>query len=295
MKLRTVLLLAAVVLVALVAATLLLGPSTPAAKPIPVPNGYDDFIAAGKLIAARTPDWQTLDLPALRTLVASNAPALALVRTGLTKQCLVPPAGSRTNMDAYLERLAGFKRTALAFSAETRVAATDGRTNAAALAALDCIRFGQETVRGGPIIDHLVGVAIRALGFARLQPLLPALDAPTLKRATADLEHVWTTRETIAEVEANEARWVRANFPLAQRTAYKFVSFFQPSLARNPLAKLDPSYQQVAHTMLDCAARAYEQETGSPPAGVTNLGPRYLKAVPVEPATGRPMALPGQR
>lgn len=296
MKLRILLPLAALVLVALAGLTLLFGPRTPTAKPLPVPNGYDDFLAAVKVISSVPPtkeDWQKLDLVALRTFVASNAPALARARMGLTRQCRLPPISSLTNLEAHIAQIGGFKRTAQAFAAESRLAALEQRTNAAALAALDCIRFGQESTRGGPLIDSLVGVAIRAIGLAQLNRVVVSVDAPTLKQLAGDLEAILATRETSAEVMANEELFTHNAFPLSQRIAGRIATWTSgdQSIAKT-MQKLDADAQSLARTMLDCAALAYQLDHGNPPQSLTNLVPTYLKTIPTDPVTGQTMPLP---
>jgi hypothetical protein len=232
MKLRTVLGLAAAVLVALVAITLVLGPRTPAARPLPAPNGYDDFLAAQKTISPAASDWHTLELAAL-----------------------------------------------------------ENRTNAAALAALDCIRFGQESVRGGPLIDSLVGSAIRAIGLAQFNRVMHSADTGTLKQVAGTLETLLAARETAAEVTASEERFMRT-FPLSQRLGGRIAAWTSGNqTTAKAIQKLDADHQQLARTMLDSAARAYELEHGSPPQAPTNLVPAYLKAVPQDPATGKPLPL----
>lgn len=262
----------------------------PAVPPLPVPNGWEDVLAAQSLAPEAVSDWQRLELEELRRLVATNLPALALVRTGLTRECRMP-LGKQESMDLELAQLGGLKRVAQAFAAESRLALADGRTNAAALAVLDCVRFSQESVRGGPVIAALVGAALRNLGLAQLGAALPSLDAATLRQLATGFEQALATRESAADVRENEARWVREVFSPSQRLAGWVVGWFQPSSIAAGLVKVEQSHQGLAQAMLDCAARAYELEHGAAPRSVADLVPAYLKQPPVDPVTGQPMPL----
>jgi hypothetical protein len=299
MRPRLLLLLAAVLVVALAALTLLFWQRTPAARLMPEPNGFNDFEAAAKLVTklpAATDDWQKLKPAALETWVAANAPALALVRTGLTKQCLAPVVGSLTNLEARMEQLGSLKRLGQALCAESRLAALQGRTKAAASSALDCVRFGQESARGGPVIQSLVGIAVRAIGLAQFNRVSGSLDAATLRQAAATLEKVVATRETAADVLESEALFVRTAFPLGQRLAGRIANWTSGNQAiTKGTQKLDAEAQGLARAMLDCACRAYEMDHGKPPASATNLVPDYLQALPNDPVTGQPLPLPRGR
>ena len=81
-----------IVAVLLVVATLVLtrNQPPPAGPPLPNPNGYDDFVQAGRMVADNTSDYSTMSEADLRALVKTNSEALKLARTGLTRECQVP-------------------------------------------------------------------------------------------------------------------------------------------------------------------------------------------------------------
>jgi len=60
--------------------------------PLPNPNGYDDFVRAGTLSSGRIGDFKVLNQQELKDLISTNASALALVKSGLKKQCALPIA-----------------------------------------------------------------------------------------------------------------------------------------------------------------------------------------------------------
>jgi hypothetical protein len=76
-------------------ATMLVVLTQPQAVPLPNPNGYDDFIRAGRML----PDvaigaYRELSSDDLRDLVSTNKEAVALLRVGLTLTSRVPPINS---------------------------------------------------------------------------------------------------------------------------------------------------------------------------------------------------------
>src|SRR6184192_4676610 len=66
----------------------------PPPAPLPNPNGYDDFVAAGKLLIGDPLYFDRTNALPLRSQVSSNAEALRLLRQGLTKKCRIPQAYS---------------------------------------------------------------------------------------------------------------------------------------------------------------------------------------------------------
>jgi hypothetical protein len=122
-------LIAAVAAALVVLALLVFWPVRPAPVVLPSPNGYDDIVKAGTLLVDLQDDYRQLAEPALRQLVASNSPALELLRTGLARECRVPVKASqdyfRTNSSRLLP---GHLANALA--AEGRLAEMDGHTTA---------------------------------------------------------------------------------------------------------------------------------------------------------------------
>src|SRR5262245_21166679 len=78
-----------------VVALLVFWPVRPSPVVLPSPNGYDDIVKAGAMQVVLQGDYRQLTEPELRQLVASNAPALALLRTGLSRECRVPVEASQ--------------------------------------------------------------------------------------------------------------------------------------------------------------------------------------------------------
>jgi hypothetical protein len=102
--------------------------NTPMVVPtVPVHNGYDSFVKAGTLVATNCSYADTMDFSQLSELVSNNVAALALVRSGLSKQCQVPPAFSVAALENHIETLSHNRMLAFAFIAEGRLAEMENR------------------------------------------------------------------------------------------------------------------------------------------------------------------------
>ena len=190
----------------------------PAGPTLPKPNGYDDFVQAGRLVADNTPDFGTMSEGDLRALAAKNSEALKLVRTGLTRECQVPLDLISPN-PSYYTNLAVIKRLAQAMAAEGRLAELENRPAEASQAYLNVIRLGYAIPRGGLLIDSLVGIAVEAIGTFYMEKLAPRLDAKQCREAAATLESCQGKREPAQIIVSRERTWARRAFGLKGQIA----------------------------------------------------------------------------
>lgn len=282
----------AIIIVAVLAALVFLTPRVTPEEPLPNPNGYDDFTRAGVLVSANASDWNTLTIEDLRLTVATNEPVRQLIRNGLGKECRVVRYTLAGTNSSHMDDLANHKRVAHAFCAASRLQLLDGRTNEAAILALDCIRYGHESARGGVLIDGLVGLAIQAIGLSRLEEALPGTDADTSRKVVASLEDVASRTELSADIWKREAQWARRG---RFGSAGIFTQLIQPFLQRGTKSKMEQKFikgsTELQRTKLHAATRAYELDHGQPPATARDLVPQYLKSVPLDSATGQELPL----
>src|SRR5262245_59901846 len=85
--------------------------------PLPNPNGYDDFLAAGNSLVGTGANPDNLDREALQALIATNKSGLQLLRLGLTRLCSVPTARAASNFGPVSGDLAALKSCARLFQA----------------------------------------------------------------------------------------------------------------------------------------------------------------------------------
>jgi hypothetical protein len=270
------------IFIAVVLVALFYRPASPALG-LPSPNGYADFVEATKVFVAG-PDWRTLDVDGLRATVAQNAKALALVRVGLTKQCQVPIEYTMFYLTNNLPHLAEFKGLALGFVAEGKLAEKEGRPQDAIRSYQDCVRFGEESPRGGLLIDKLVGVACEAIGMEQLRTLLPSLDATDLQRVQKGLVELHRNPESPESVIQQERLLARRSvgtfsFLIRRLTIYRSLRQAEQRFRE----KCDRSETALRLMRTDVALRLYFIDKGAYPATLADLVPQYLEAVPIDP------------
>jgi len=265
----------------------------PPLPPLPNPNGYDDFVKAGKMVVVNlkinTTFYDDMNETQLQEVVSTNVAALALARAGLSNQCAVPVQYSEI-WSNHLSDLASLKFLAQAFLAEGKLAEMENRPNVAAKSYLDVIHLGNESARGGVLIDQLVGIAIEATGTSHLTNLLTRLDAKSCRECAATLENLDSQRQTLDEVMQQENDWSRRTFPGVRNEIARLKT--RKSLQAGQAATARKFMQQQVRTrqlIIDLAARAYELDKGKPSASLADLVPDYLKAVPQDSFTGTNM------
>jgi hypothetical protein len=259
----------------------------PPIQSLPNPNGYDDFVKAGEMANDNTGNYYEMKLEELRRLVAKNSDALQTARTGLQKDCAVPLQFSRNYMSRHIPELADNKRLAQAFAAEGRLAEMENRPSDAAGSYLDLIRQGNDSARGGVLIDALVGLAIENIGVAGLQKNTDRLDAKSCRETVAALETLDAQRQSWNEVIQQEDGWSRRTFT---SLSYRIYRPLLSKMTREAFQKAERKFKEqqlkTRQLLIGLAARAYELDKGHRPASLADLVPDYLKAIPQDPVTG---------
>jgi hypothetical protein len=263
----------------------------PAPPPLPKPNGYNDLVQAGLMLAEHTGDFPTMSQDELRTLVGTNADALKLARAALRRECQVPLDFSRPN-PSYLTNLAKCKSLAQGFAAEGRLLELEGRPTDAADSYLTLIRLGITTSKGGLLIDSLVGIAIEAIGSVHLEKLAQTLDAKECRQAAAVLESCETRREPTTNVLERERAWGRRVGGLQGQIARLVMFRSIRQSEQRIVGKVNAQQTRELVLLIRFASRAYELEKGERPKALGALVPVYLKVIPLDPSTGTNMAYP---
>jgi len=262
----------------------------PAPTPLPNPNGYDDFLKAAAVTSGNIGDYRTLGQETLRDLVTTNAESLRLLRLGLTRQCSVPTEAAMTNLAGMATDLAGMKRLAQLLAAEGRLRELDNQPAEAVQSYLDAIRFGNETSRGGFIINRLVGIAVEAIGYVPLAKLAPGLKPEEARRVIGELEKCDNTHITWDEVLRHEKSLFY----------HEIRKYSNPVIWVQSLWTLRPARQRAAgkHKRIvaqerllaaELALRCYLADKARVPARLEDLVPDYLAKVPQDPFTGQAM------
>ena len=265
----------------------------PPVAPLPNPNGYEDLVKEGKMLAYNTGsyDWKNAD--EVRKVVSANAAALAIARTALSNQCHVPVQFTATFNSNHVSDVAWMKILGRAFIAEGQLAEIENRPNDAAKSYLDAIHLANESARGGLLLDLIVGEVIEEFGVTHLQQLAPRLDTKTCRVAAVTLEALDAQRPTRDEVMQQERAWSYRTFFGWRNELARLINRYK---LKQTFEKVDSHLKErhlaTRRLILDLAARAYELDKGKPPASIANLVPDYLKAIPQDPGTGTNIVSP---
>lgn len=291
MLLRRSILAALIFVGFLVGLFFLLRPAPPPPVVLPNPNGYDDFVAAGKLLKSSTNSYLKMTDRELRDYVKENLPALKLMEDGLKKESRVPIQYSTNFLSAHMPELGGIKGLALAQAAQGRCEEMDGKTNEAARSYLKSIQLGDNAFRGGLLIDHLVDMSCESIGMTPLQAINASLDAPTARFLAVELEKLDSATEPISQIETRDLEWGRAT-----TGARVYIQILTMAIQMRTFSPLAPAFKKAEQRtmtiekqrrslMLDLASRAFELEKARRPKDFPDLVPDYLKAIPVDPLT----------
>jgi len=257
---------------------------SPSGPSLPNPNGYDDFVKAGRAVEGDASTFADLELGALRTAILTNAEPLRLLALGLTRQCSFPTDMGVTNSDLAFGDLSKLKRLAQLLCAEGRLAAMEGRPIDAARAYIEVMRLGNEISRGGLVINRLVGIACEAIGSGSLAKLAPALGSEPVGPLLGQLEELDARRVSFEEIRRNESRFVRHEL-FKERNPLKWITGWWE--ARAIIAQSETRHKVViAHERLlatEIALRSYRSRTTQPPTRLADLSTNYLSKVPMDP------------
>jgi hypothetical protein len=253
----------------------------------PNPNGYEDLIRAGGMVSPDTAKFTRMNLAELRNLSAANASALALARTGLSRECRVTTQFTKSYANLHLTELSNLKNLTLALLAEGRRAELENHPATAAKFYLAVIAFGNAAARGGVLTDQLFGTATEAIGTRALAAIATMLDAPACRETAATLEKLDAQRQTLPEVMQHEHAWsVRTFNSLAEKVSRQLTARAVAKAFEKPAQNFTVQQSKTRHLLVQLAARAYALDTGHPPTAAAALVPGYLQAVPQDPLTG---------
>lgn len=259
----------------------------PPIAPLPQTNGYDDFRKAEEMLASSKSDYTEMDETRLRTFVAGNAVALQTAREGLEKQCAVPLQFTEAYNSNHLSDLSGIKQLAQAFVAEGKLAEMGNHPADAAESYLDAFHLGSESMRGGVLIDGLVGIAVETMAANRLTNLVARLDAKSCSKTATALEAFDSQNPAWNEIMQQEHAWSLRTF---RGIRYDYARFrirkTTAMMFKKAEKKFETHEQETRKLIIDFAARAYKlDKKGKPPVSVSDLVPDYLQAVPQDPFT----------
>lgn len=293
--LRWMLLFGVIFTAALVTVGVALRPRHAARPPLPDPNGFDDLVRAGEMIQGKAPaDLLKADEAALRAFVEPNGEALARARVGLGRPCVIPVDYASRDMTRNTEWLMRSRSVSRLLIAEGRLAERESRVGDAAHSFRDDIRLGT-SLRGGLLIDQLVGFACEHGGVEGLNRLVDRLDAKQCRELIAELGPIERDREAVRATIARDQEWSETSAGWRERLAMLVNAKALLKLAQPAYTAAETASRKARlrmRTLLAMLAiRAYRLERGETPTTMAALVPDYLDDLPRDPDDGKPFRL----
>ena len=195
-------------------------PPGPPPRPIPPkPNGYDDFVAATRLLVGD----KDLHFPLAGSggadrhtfaqhlaLIEANRPALARLRAGFRHAYQEPQRPP--SFDESLDLYARFVDLARDLRLESGRKAFEGDWYGAMESRMDALRLGTEIPKGAIVYGMFHGHSCMVLGLVGARPLVDRLDAAQALRAAAELGEIQAHLQPYLLTLDEHQRWGEAAF-----------------------------------------------------------------------------------
>ena len=273
-------------------------PAPPKPRPaLPNPNGYDYFVKAGEAVTAiwANASHQTLTTSELQAFLSANQASLDLVREGLRHKSHTHVDYDATYIDRTTTSLSAFRRCGWLLVGAGWKAELEAEPAVALDNYFDALRLGQECCRGGVIMERLGGMATEHVALVALKSLIPKLDMVEARQVLERAMRLDASHDPPSVNLDAEAEWVRLSFSAWGR----FMSQAHPTLRKN-LREVHEKFADRVNAcqatrrraIVEAAARLFELEKGRRPTGYADLVPAYLKAVPLDPTTGKEITHP---
>ncbi len=269
---------------------------------LPNPNGYDVLVREAARITHAAPVLNGSASNQFASLVATNEAAVRDIRKALRLPCIVPVKMSEGWLTSQMTNTLNLWEAATAMNAEAIFWRQRGdSTNAMALY-LDQARLSHAIMRGGIMLNYVVGSGTETRAARGMTNLLSKLNAEQCKQAALFLEEIDSQRDSFAEITARELEWQRKVYSVFVRLLAAFdksvlnetdpFRALADTFARDPEKEYSLRTFEVRLLLLKLAVRAHELETGNRPQKAAQLVPNYLRHVPRDPATGGELEIP---
>jgi len=248
---------------------------------IPSPNAFDTYIGATQLLVnTKQIDDAVLSKPKVShtveqkaALVASNAAALAMLRTGFSQEYLDTSPRSISAMYSYF---AQDRKLARLLQLDETVRAQKGDWSGAVSSGLDAITMGEDIAHSAPLIGRLVGIACEAIGRKLLWNYIDHLDSRQSHSAVKRLETIRSRHSPYVDTVLEEKYMSTSSLNLLFKDSASMQSMLGTS-AKVPNIVYDLMYiryskesiarsnQQYFDAQIANAAKPYAMHLPSPP------------------------------
>jgi hypothetical protein len=248
---------------------------------LPEPNGFDDFVAAARMInssqAAKLNGWNNRTDAQLHALVAEHARVFDRVSEGLRKACWNPYG--------YIPRTSDEEAALMplisAMFARVTLAERMGSAEEELDAAWDFMQLTMEADRGTGS-DYSIPAQVQQHAIRSLWDCRRRLSARQCTQLAMDLWKLETGREPW-KVKSQRQQIIEENMNWKSRLQAILADWSDTDRYEWARQMQLLRMTEVRILIADLAIRAHQLETNSLPASLAKLTPDYLPAVPDDP------------
>lgn len=257
---------------------------------VPVENGFDDLIAAGKL----TVDWDFNDnldgyehawIGELQAAVAEMAPAYQLLAEVLSRPVQFPiNYQSHDTIDMYA--LMNLRALARICGGRGKLAAMQNRFDNAADSYLDAVRIGSAVRTNALMVHALVGMGCAGVGKQGLYEIRNKLTDEQCRAVIAELQRHELQPGDAEGFVYRDRVWTQHTMGWHGRLTQLLNDLCEPEAFFSEETFFDNCRQAQATTRLLClelALHAYHREYGHFPEELRSLTPVYIDSLPNDP------------
>ena len=248
---------------------------------LPAPNGYDNFIAAGRAtpnVFEQARQWDSMKWKEQRELFDSFQVVVDKIVAGVELECRVAnPYVDRASAE-YEETASSLMNASMAMSLRLDYLAKYGSTEQFVNESLLDLRFSQEGSRGGGVYDSDM---VYGATPQRLRWKLGDLDASTCRTLARDVAVIDSQREAFGrKVEVQKLIDQRSDWET--RLIYLLNEWSGREHNNRAYWDAEP-LAELRLLSVAAALQAFTLEHGSPPKDLKELVPQYLAAIPDDP------------
>jgi hypothetical protein len=257
--------------------------------PVPQTNGYIRLVQLGAAFQRPPADLAELKSAEIVSIGRASAGAVGEARRLLNGPVQVPLESTSAWANQHAEQLKQLKKLGVLLAIQARAQVLETRTNDAAECEFDMVRLGQTITHGGVLVDGLTGLTIELIGVSSLRNRAGHLNASACRRLAQALEASEARREPAGQILEKQTQWADATFGLISKIESFISRGGKEERYRDFNSRYADAVRRTRRLILVLAARAYQLETGRAPARPADLVPGILKAIPLDPFTGKPI------
>lgn len=178
------------------------------APELPNPNGYDRLLAVAAQIPNHVADLDEKGAPTTAQFVAAHPNVVAETQRALELPAQIPVTYTSVWLSKRMPELMNLRRLEKALLAIARHSHSSNDLQAATAARFAAVKLGQHGVRGGVLIDFMVGAAIQVNGLTQISNSVPAMDVAGCQLGLIGLHALQAGQEPLSGYVGRERRWI---------------------------------------------------------------------------------------